>query len=201
MQPEVPFRNSARSCGVSNQILTEDNIAKLLLFTTTREEIAALPTVGVDLIRAEAADIWRLDPSGQAVLAEMSAVLGASSIKLGLDAVIAPTDTTTTRQVRLETLNLPASSCVQAPSGAVGWWPGNGNANDLVAGNNGTLVGDTSFAAARVGQGFKLDGSGDYVEIPDSAALKPARVSVETWVRFDSLETPIVSQFGSAGLQ
>jgi hypothetical protein len=94
-----------------------------------------------------------------------------------------------------------AQICVSPPSGIVGWWPGNGSANDAIAGNNGQVAGNATFAAAVVGQGFKLDGFGDYVEIPDSAALKPAHMSVETWVRFDSLDTPIVSQFGAPGLR
>ncbi len=94
-----------------------------------------------------------------------------------------------------------AQVCVPPPSGIVGWWPGNGNANDAIAGNNGQLAGDATFAAAVVAQGFKLDGLGDYVEIPDSVALKPPQMSVEAWVRFDSLDTPIVSQFGAPGIQ
>ena len=94
-----------------------------------------------------------------------------------------------------------AQSCVVPPAGIVGWWPANGTANDAVAGNNGQLAGDATFAPGVVGQGFRLDGSGDYVEIPDSPALKPAHMSVEAWVRFDSLNTPIVSQFGALGLQ
>lgn len=92
-------------------------------------------------------------------------------------------------------------TCVPAPAGLVGWWPGNGNANDAVAGNNGQLAGDATFASAVVSQGFKLDGFGDYIQIPDSQALKPPYVSVEAWVRFDSLDTPIVSQYGAPGQQ
>jgi hypothetical protein len=92
-------------------------------------------------------------------------------------------------------------TCVAPPSGLVGWWPGNGTAQDALAGNDGQLAGDATFAPAVVGQGFRLDGFGDFVEIPDSSALKPAQVSVEAWVRFDSLDTPIVSQFGAVGLQ
>lgn len=94
-----------------------------------------------------------------------------------------------------------AQTCVPPPAGIVGWWAGNGNAHDTVSGNNGQLAGDATFASAVVGQGFRLDGFGDYVEIPDSPALKPAHMSVEAWVRFDSLDTPIVSQFGAPGLQ
>jgi hypothetical protein len=94
-----------------------------------------------------------------------------------------------------------AQTCVPPPAGLIGWWPGNGDASDTVAGNNGQIAGDVTFAPAVVAQGFKLDGFGDYVEIPDSAALKPARMSVEAWVRFDTLDTPIVSTFGVPGLQ
>jgi Concanavalin A-like lectin/glucanases superfamily len=94
-----------------------------------------------------------------------------------------------------------AQTCVPPPEGLVGWWPGNGNANDSIAGDNGQLVGDATFTQAVVGQGFRLDGFGDYIEIPDSTALKPAQMSVEAWVRFDSLDTPIVSQYGAPGLQ
>lgn len=94
-----------------------------------------------------------------------------------------------------------AQTCVPSPVGIVGWWPGNGTVNDAVAGNNGQLAGDATFAPAVVGQGFKLDGVGDYIEIADTPALRPAQMSVEAWVRFDSLNTPIVSQFGALGLQ
>ena len=85
--------------------------------------------------------------------------------------------------------------------GLVGWWPADDSAQDAIAGNNGQLLGDTTFVPAVVDQGFKLDGVGDYVEIPDADILKPEHVSVEAWVRFDSLDTPIVSQFGALGLQ
>src|SRR5262249_44765099 len=32
------------------------------------------------------------------------------------------------------------------PDGIAGWWPGDGNANDIVGGNNGTLQGGATFA-------------------------------------------------------
>lgn len=91
--------------------------------------------------------------------------------------------------------------CVEPPAGLVGWWAGNGDATDSAGGNDGVLLGDATFAPAVVDQGFKLDGVDDAVEIPRSAALEPPTVSVEAWVRFDSLDTPIVSQFGALGTQ
>ena len=77
------------------------------------------------------------------------------------------------------------ASCVNPPAGIVGWWPGEGNANDIVGGDNGTLQGGATFASGEVGQGFRLDGTNGYVQIPDSAALKPTNVTVEAWVWLD----------------
>src|SRR5258706_1025271 len=50
-----------------------------------------------------------------------------------------------------------AQVCAPQPSS---WWPGDGNATDLVAGNNGTLVGGVTFAQGEVGQAFSFNGSG-----------------------------------------
>jgi len=82
------------------------------------------------------------------------------------------------------TVNL-SPLCDPPPSGLVGWWPGEGNANDSVGTNNGTLVGGATFANGKVGLGFRLDGTNGYVQIPDSDALKPANVTIEAWVWLD----------------
>jgi hypothetical protein len=52
-----------------------------------------------------------------------------------------------------------------APVGAVGWWKGDGNANDSVGTNNGTLQGGATFAAGLFGQAFSFNGNGQYVSI------------------------------------
>jgi hypothetical protein len=72
-------------------------------------------------------------------------------------------------------------ACAVAPPGIVGWWPGDGNANDIIAGNNGTIVGTVSFAPGEVGEAFGFAGNG-YVEVPSTAALDPQQVSVAAWV-------------------
>jgi hypothetical protein len=91
---------------------------------------------------------------------------------------------------------------VSAPSGLVGWWPGEGNANDVFGANNGTLVGSASFAAGEVGQAFSFDGNG-YVSIPDSPLLDSLTnsITIELWLKTDQMTsdwTGIVAKGNSA---
>ncbi len=60
--------------------------------------------------------------------------------------------------------------CHPVPAGLVGWWPGNGNANDIVGGNNGTIIGDVRFAPGPCGLAFDLRRSG-YVSVPEAPAF------------------------------
>jgi len=73
------------------------------------------------------------------------------------------------------------TNCVAAPSGLVGWWPGEGNANDVLARNNGNIVGNVTFAPGKVGQGFNFTGNGQ-VSIPNAPSLNFSNeVTVECW--------------------
>ncbi len=82
------------------------------------------------------------------------------------------------------------SSCFAPPSGIVGWWPGDGDANDITSTNNGTLKGNaTATTAGMVAQAFNFDGTNGYVQIADSAVLRPTNFTIEAWVRFSSLDS------------
>ncbi|MGD0263203.1 MAG: LamG domain-containing protein, partial [Verrucomicrobiota bacterium] len=83
-----------------------------------------------------------------------------------------------------------APGCVTPPSGLAGWWPGDGNANDIAGTNNGTLQGGaTATAAGMIAQAFSFDGTNAYVQIPNNAALQPTNLTIEAWVRFSSLDS------------
>ena len=56
-----------------------------------------------------------------------------------------------------------AQDCVEPPAGLVGWWPGDGNADDIHGGNHGAILGSMGFAPGMVGQAFDLDNVDDGV--------------------------------------
>ena len=90
-----------------------------------------------------------------------------------------------------------SGSCTAAPSGLIGWWPGDGNANDIADALNGTLMGGaTATAVGEVGQAFSFDGTNGYVSIPNSTALEPTNLTVEAWVKFSSLNSSNSSNAG-----
>ena len=52
----------------------------------------------------------------------------------------------------------PPLPCDPAPLGLVSWWPGEGNAQDIIGGSNGIVYPGTTFSAGMVGQAFNFDG-------------------------------------------
>jgi Concanavalin A-like lectin/glucanases superfamily/Secretion system C-terminal sorting domain len=78
---------------------------------------------------------------------------------------------------------LTAQPCVGPPVGMVGWWPGDGNGQDIRSNNNAVLVNGTSFGLAKVAQGFLLDGVNDYLQIPNAGNLAVTSVTVEAWIK------------------
>jgi YVTN family beta-propeller protein len=76
--------------------------------------------------------------------------------------------------------------CVASLSGMISWWAGEGDASDVIDGNDGALQNGAAFAEGLAGQAFRFDGADDYVEIPhsDSLNLGPNQpMSVNLWVK------------------
>jgi len=52
------------------------------------------------------------------------------------------------------------AGCITPPPNLVGWWPADGNTNDLAGGHTGTISGGVTFAPGKVAQAFSFDGTG-----------------------------------------
>ena len=74
-------------------------------------------------------------------------------------------------------------TCATPPAGMVAWYPGDGSAQDIKGGNHGTLQNAATFSAAKVNQGFSLNGTNQYVEAPDTAANSiTGPISIDAWI-------------------
>lgn len=76
------------------------------------------------------------------------------------------------------------TSCTPAPSGLVAWWAGDGDATDLVDGNDGTPQNGATFTPGLVGDAFSFDGEDDVVTVPNGPSLNfgpNSPMTVELW--------------------
>jgi RHS repeat-associated protein len=74
--------------------------------------------------------------------------------------------------------------CTPPPSGMIGWWPGDGNANDILGGHGGTPQGGATFVSGAVGQAFSFDGAAALINIPAFPDLDIHNaVTIDAWVK------------------
>ncbi len=76
------------------------------------------------------------------------------------------------------------AGCVAPPSGLVSWWPGDGDATDVIGGNHGTQKLNAGFTDGLVGQAFSFSRVG-YVVVPDDPSLDLTdELTVEFWFKY-----------------
>ena len=78
-------------------------------------------------------------------------------------------------------------------NGLVGWWPFNGNANDISGnGNNGTVNGAT-LSNDRYGQSnaaYAFNGTSQWIDIANSTSLNPtSQLTISVWVESSANHT------------
>jgi hypothetical protein len=85
------------------------------------------------------------------------------------------------------TLALLLGGVGKSEAGFISFWSGNGNANDSVGPNNGTLENDATFTAGQVGQAFSFDGNA-YVQASSTGLpTGNANRTLVAWVKLQSL--------------
>ncbi len=81
-------------------------------------------------------------------------------------------------------ITCPANITTNVSSGLVSWWPGDGNANDIIDANHGTLQNGATFASGKVGQAFSFDGINDFVQVPDASNLDiTSQITIAAWIK------------------
>ena len=84
--------------------------------------------------------------------------------------------------------------------GIVSLYHGEGDANDAVGGNNGTLVNGVAFAPGQLGQAFSFDGVDDYVDLGNNPSLNlPGDLTVGAWVNSQEATAYLISDFDVTG--
>ncbi|MGH8530401.1 MAG: LamG-like jellyroll fold domain-containing protein [Nevskiales bacterium] len=81
--------------------------------------------------------------------------------------------------------------CVEPPPNLVAWYPGDGNANDIQGGHDGTLQNGATFAPGMVDQAFNFDGINDFAQVPDSPdwTFGSNDFTIDLWVNFASFSS------------
>jgi CSLREA domain-containing protein len=88
-------------------------------------------------------------------------------------------------------------------TGAVGYWPAEGNAIDAVSAGAATLVGGATFATGKVGQSFSFNGTSSYVEIPNTAALNfgTGSFTFEGWIKYPTIaQDNVIAAHGTSSI-
>jgi len=81
--------------------------------------------------------------------------------------------------------------CAMPGTSLVSFWPGDGNADDIHGGHDGTALNGVSYVAGRVGQAFSFDGSDDLVGsigAPSTYSFiqNTGVFSIVAWIRLDN---------------
>jgi uncharacterized repeat protein (TIGR01451 family) len=93
---------------------------------------------------------------------------------------------------------------VPPPSDLVAWWPGDGNANDILGGRHGTPANGAAFGPGHVAQAFSFNGA-SWVEVPDDPIWTSGAndFTIDLWVNFNGLSgrDPFIGHDDGSGEQ
>ncbi|HEX3102428.1 MAG TPA: LamG domain-containing protein [Pyrinomonadaceae bacterium] len=102
------------------------------------------------------------------------------------------------------------AQCVAPPSGMTDWWTADNNTLDIIGGENGSLQNGAGFGIGEVAQSFSLDGTNDFVQVPNDPAAAfnfTGSFSIDAWVFVDTPPaacsggfSPIVSKWNDIGV-
>ena len=140
---------------------------------------------------------------GTATLSGGMATLTTSALTLGVHPINALYNGDSTYSGSLSTAinqleNLDGARCAPQPAGLLNWYPAEGNAVDLLGGNNGIVEGGVSYAPGVVGQAFRFAGSGDVaLTLPSINTAPGTQVTVAFWMNWSGNDNEMPFGFTS----
>jgi hypothetical protein len=129
---------------------------------------------------------------GTAPVSGGQAQFSTSSLNLGTHSITALYSGDTTyagsASAPLTQTMIATGACYPQPSGLIDWWPGNGNTNDVIGGNNATIQGTVSYATGEVGEAFNFDGSAGYLTAtaPSINTASGTQATVTFWMYWEN---------------
>ncbi|MFN7161311.1 MAG: LamG-like jellyroll fold domain-containing protein [Candidatus Gracilibacteria bacterium] len=84
--------------------------------------------------------------------------------------------------------------CPLVPTDMVSWWKADGNTNDSISSNNGTLTNGATYGEGKIGNAFSFDGVDDYVSGTASNFAGINQFTMSAWVKvnaFNATQVPI----------
>ena len=83
----------------------------------------------------------------------------------------------------LLTVQPAPANCSPTAPGLVSWWPGDGDATDIIDGNSGTVGPGVTFVPGKVQKAFSFNSSGARVTLPTATNLQLQDFTMEAWVK------------------
>ncbi len=102
--------------------------------------------------------IWS---SSDATVATVSNSGLASTLALGTSTITAASGSVSGST----TLTVDQAACVDAPSGLIGWWTGDGDTVDIAGNQSGTLHNGAQYDSGQIGQAFSFNGNNTSVVV------------------------------------
>ena len=77
-------------------------------------------------------------------------------------------------------------------SSLISYWPADGNADDIIAGNNGALMNGAGFGPGETNQAFNLSGASQYVQTIRPIPFSSNDFTIDLWANFNSAPTSMI---------
>ena len=86
-----------------------------------------------------------------------------------------------------QTITANTANCAPQQTGLIDWWPGNGNINDIIGGNNASVNGTMSYSTGEVGEAFNFADAAYMTATAPSINTAPGtQVTTAMWLNLDS---------------